>query len=195
MYRLTLKRGVSEGFLPGVDGVGFLAASTRAENLQPVTFDPEVGLRGEIFDEFVHIAALEFDNVATPRTHHMMTMSGTAQNVAMGTVRLVNTIENLQIDQDIDRPEDGGPADSRPATAKLIVELLAGKHAVTCMYLFHDFDAWIGHPESGLFQLLQRIADAAGCLTRSFHGYDYTERAFVGWKIVPGSRRDPSHPA
>ena len=137
---------------------GVLASTAGAEDFQPVAFNPETGFGGEVLDKLVDVATLKFNNVATFGADEMVPVAGTAEDVAVGAIRLVNPIENLKLDQHVDRPEDRCPANPGSPLPQIIVELLTGKQASPGVDLFDDFDTRIGDSQAGLFELVQRVA-------------------------------------
>ncbi len=89
---------------------GVLTALARPVEFEPVAFDTEASAGGETVDQVADIAILELDHRTAGRADQVMTMTRSTVDVAVGAVWPMNSIEQTQSNQQIERAEDGGPS-------------------------------------------------------------------------------------
>jgi hypothetical protein len=133
-------------------GYTLLTAATGAKDLEPVALDFEIGLKGEILNEFVNVAALELNNVTTAGADDVVAVAGASEHITVGAIRLVDALQHADLDEHIDGAEHGGSSDTGASCAKLLVESLAAKHAFLSVNLLHHLFTWFGDPETSIAQ-------------------------------------------
>ncbi len=94
-----------------------LAGSANPEDFEPVTFDAEVGLRGEFPDKLIDVAALELHHASAFGADQVVAVPGTNEHIAVMAVRLMNAVENPQAGQEVEGAEHGGSSDAGPGQA------------------------------------------------------------------------------
>ena len=113
----------------GVWGASGLAVPAEPEQLEPVAVNPEAGSPGDLGDCLRDAAVLRLRRSPAARADHVMVVGPGAGNVRMFAAREVQPLDDPELGQQFESPEEGRPADSDPAVTGEALEI--GRREVT----------------------------------------------------------------
>jgi hypothetical protein len=107
------------------------ALRASAEQLEPVRFDLESGSRLDLADDRLQAQLTHLDGLPAARADEMVVMGGRlAGDVGVFARREVDTLDQSQVGQHLDRPEDGRPGNGTSAVPSPPHDILCREMAI-----------------------------------------------------------------
>lgn len=115
------------GCASGVGGRLGLAVSTQPEQLETVRVDAIAAAPGDLGHGLGHPCVFDLCGPSTARTDDVVVMGRRAGHVRMLAARQIHALDDPEIGEKVQRPEQGGPADADPAISRGRLELQRGE--------------------------------------------------------------------
>jgi len=117
-----------------------LTDRATAKDFEPVTIDLKVGSSSKFFEQRLNAAIFELDNSATVGTDQVMVVpvGNATQQIRVAPVRPVESIQNTVLDEQVERPEDRCPANTRIRLSQSLEQIVGGEGTFRLLNLMHD---------------------------------------------------------
>src|SRR6266540_3745403 len=129
-------------------GLG-LAVAAEPEELEPMRLDPVAAAPCDLRNGLGNARILDVRRAATALADDVMMVCGRARDICVLAARQVEPFHHAQLRQEVERPEQSGPADAEPPRARDGLELGSGEVPVVLRDEGGDGTPWRGEAVAG----------------------------------------------
>lgn len=136
----------------GLGGLRGLTGRTDPVQLESMGLDDVPGVSSDLIDHVLEAVIIRLVGPPAARANDVVVMGRFARHIGVLTGRQVEALQDLEVGEEVQRPEDGGTTDTQATVARLIDEVRRREVTVALLDQVGDGATRFGEPITGLIE-------------------------------------------